>query len=140
MTAPPHVFPLVLQPIISPSLRVTSESSARSKQESRALLISKSLIVNTALSGTVLERSTNVTESDVVHCKAIYVGRTTGAAPCSLPAAIAASEVFAKSSYDRVCLSSVDVPQAAVKASPFHVAPSWPSNRTGSSSVPSAVN
>ena len=62
-----------------------------------------------------------------------------GAAPCRLPAAIAASVVLAKSTYDKMCLSSVPVLHAAVNARPFQVAPPCPSNKTGSDELPVAL-
>ena len=141
MTAPPQLFPLVLQPSIAPSRSVTSESSAKSKQESAALLISKSTIDNTVPCPepclNAVPTLSNVT-SFIVKLPTFEL--LLGAEPCLLPAEIAASEVFANSTKDNVCRLSVDEPQAAVNASPFHVAPPCPSNNTGAVSFPVALN
>ena len=63
-----------------------------------------------------------------------------GELPWRLPATIAASLVFLKSTYDISCLSSVPELHAAVNASPFQVACCCPSNTIGSVAFPAAVN
>ena len=141
MTAPPQLLPPELQSFISPSRSVTSEFSARSKQESLASLISKSAIVRTVPCPepclNAVPTLVKVTWSIV---KLPTLALLEGEAPWRLPAAIAASLVLAKSTYDISWRSSVPVLHAPVKASPFHSAPCIPSKRIWSVELPTAEN